>query len=308
MTSTSGISGISGSQYEITAGPYTAIITEQGAGLRALDRDGVPLILSYDADELAPAAFGQLLTPWPNRIDRGRYAYGGGDYELDITERERDTAIHGLLRWVPWAVVEREPHRLVLGHRLLGTPGYPFRLDLTAEYALTADAGLAVRMSAHNTGTRPAPYGHGAHPYLTAGRPIDECTAVLPAGRHLPVDAREIPTGPPEDVAGTPYDFREPRLLGDTRLNTAFTGLTRGADGLTWARLSYGDRTVALWADESFPWLEVYTGDDVPGGGRRMGLAVEPMTCPPNAFASGDDVIDLKPGHTTTGSWGIVFP
>jgi aldose 1-epimerase len=298
---------ISGNQYDIAAGPYRAIITEQGAGLRALSHDGLPLILSYEADDLAPAAFGQLLAPWPNRVDRGRYTYEGTAHQLDITERELDTAIHGLVRWASWRVVDRAPDRIVLGHRLLGQPGYPFRVDLMADYGLDAAGGLTVRMSAYNAGARPAPYGHGAHPYLTVGRPVDECVVLIPGDRTLPVDERAIPNGPPEDVAGAPHDFRDARPLGATRLNIAYTGLRRGADGRATAHLSADGRTVSLWADASFPWLQAYTGDDVPGAGRRMGLAVEPMTCPPNAFATGHDLIDLKPGHTTAGSWGIVF-
>jgi aldose 1-epimerase len=297
---------ISGNQYDIAAGPYRAVITEQGAGLRALSLDGTALILSYPADELAPAAFGQVLAPWPNRVDHGRYTFEGTAHQLDITEPELDTAIHGLVRWAPWRVVERAPDRIVLGHRLLGHPGYPFRLDLRAEYGLDAAGGLTVRMSAHNTGARSAPYGHGAHPYLTVGRPIDECAVLLPCDRALPVDERAIPNGPPCDVTGTPHDFRRQRRLGATRLNHAYTGLCRGADGRACAHLSADGRTVALWADTAYGWLQAYTGDHVPGAGRRMGLAIEPMTCPPNAFATGHDVIDLEPGHTTTGSWGIM--
>ncbi|HEX6469283.1 MAG TPA: aldose 1-epimerase family protein [Streptosporangiaceae bacterium] len=296
---------LSGHQYDIEAGPYLATITEQGAGLRALSHEGIPLILSYPADELTPAAFGQLLAPWPNRIDRGRYAYGGTAHELDINERELDTAIHGLVRWDAWTLDARDRHRVALRHRLLGRPGYPFRLDLSVEYEVDATAGLTVRMSAHNPGGRPAPYGQGAHPYLTLGGRIDECAAQLPGGRYLPVGARAIPDGPPVDVAGTPFDYRTPRLLGAARINNAYTALERDAAGRAWARLSGGGRTVALWADPSFPWLQVFTGD-IPGDDARMGLAVEPMTCPPNAFVTGQDVVDLKPGRTATGSWGIM--
>jgi aldose 1-epimerase len=46
------------------------------------------------------------------------------------------------------------------------------------------------------------------------------------------------------------------------------------------------------------PWMQLYTGSAI----GRAGLAVEPMTCPPDAFISGEDLIVLKPGdeHTTT--------
>src|SRR5262249_43516152 len=95
---------LTGEQYEIAAGPYRAVITEQGAGLRELTHEGRPLILTYDADEPAPAAFGQLLMPWPNRIDHGRYSYNGAEQQLAISEPAYDCAIHGLVRWESWTV------------------------------------------------------------------------------------------------------------------------------------------------------------------------------------------------------------
>jgi aldose 1-epimerase len=297
---------ISGVQYEIAAGPYRAVVTEAGAGLRELTCAGLPLVLSFGADEPIPVAFGQLLVPWPNRVDRGRYAYGGRVHQLDLSEPKNDCAIHGLTRSSPWQVVEHEPDRVRLAHRLMGRPGYPYRLDLDAEYALHPEDGLTVTMSARNAGTRTAPYGHGAHPYLTVGEPVDDCVVTITADRWLPVDERLIPSGPAEDVTGTDHDFRDGRKLGDQVIDNAFTGLRRDGDGRAWARLSGGGRTTSLWADAAHPWLAIVTADAAPGARRRRGLGAEPMTCPPNAFATGIDVIHLEPGVRHTGSWGII--
>ncbi len=66
-------------------------------------------------------------------------------------------------------------------------------------------------------------------------------------------------------------------------------------------RIETGRATV--WADEAWPWLQVFTGDlpDI----RRRGLAIEPMTCPPQAFRTGEGVIRLEPGERWCGEWGI---
>jgi aldose 1-epimerase len=296
---------LSGDQYDISAGPYTAVVTEQGGGLRSLTYDGRPLILSHEADELVPAAAGQLLAPWPNRIDHGTYTFEGTSYSLPINEGPLDNAIHGLVRFAPWRAGPLEPDRVRLTYRLLGHSGYPFRLDLTVEYSLDASGGLTVRQSARNTGSRTAPYGHGAHPYLTLGRPLDECDLLVTADRYLTIDDRAIPDPGDHDVAGTPFDFRTARRIGPTAINNPYTALARDGDGRAWVRLSDGEHAVALWAGEGHPWLEIYTRDEVTDETWRTGLGAEPMTCPPNAFVTGVDLIALKPGEETSGVWGI---
>ncbi|WP_433468549.1 aldose 1-epimerase family protein [Spirillospora sp. CA-128828] len=295
---------ITGEQFALSAGPYQAVITESGASLRELTYEGRPVVLSHGADEPAPAAFGHLLIPWPNRIDRGRYEYGGSAHQLDVSEPARDCAIHGLVRWASWKAAGHEPDRVRLTHRLLATAGYPFRLDLEVEYALDAAGGLRVRHSVRNAGTKTAPYGHGAHPYLTVGEPIDGCTVTLGADRYIPVDERMVPSGPSLDVTGTRYDLREGPVFGDRRIDNAFADLNRDGAGRVWVVLSGGGRTVRLWADEAHPWMEIYTAENAPAP--RSGLGVEPMTCPPNAFASGEGVIDLEPGAEFHGTWGIL--
>ncbi|MFF9472073.1 aldose 1-epimerase family protein [Streptomyces roseolus] len=295
-----------GEQFRLTAGGYEATITEAGAGLRELSHLGEPLVLSYGPDEPAPAAFGQLLIPWPNRVDHGRYTFDGTEYQLDLSEPELDCAIHGLVRWAPWRPVAYEPQSITLTYGLHGSTGYPFRLDLGVTYTLDADTGLTVRVAARNAGTRPAPYAHGMHPYLTVGEPLDECVLTLPGRRYQPVDERMIPSGPPVGVAGTAYDFTTARRLGDQTVDVAFTDLARDADGRAWALLRGSRRGVRFWLDEAQPWLEVYTADRVPAASRRRGLGVEPMTGPPNALAGGTDLIRLAPQDSYTGSWGIV--
>ena len=296
---------LTGAQYEIAAGGYRAVATELGAGLRELTHHGRPLITSYQAGQLPPAAAGQLLLPWPNRIDGGRYRVAGAEYQLDLSEPAAGNAIHGLTRWSTWSVARHDPAAVVLRERLLGRGGYPFCLDLEAEYRL-GDEGLAVSVTAANTGARPAPYGTGSHPYLTAGLPVvDDCELALPAGRWLPADGRGIPAGPALDVAGGPFDFRTARPVGAVTLDHAFTGLARDESGRAWARLTAGQAGVALWAGPGYGWLQVFTGDTLGTAQRRRAVAIEPMTCPPNAFVTGTDLIMLAPGESVTHSWGI---
>jgi aldose 1-epimerase len=297
---------LTGAQHAISAGDYRAAITELGAGLRALWYRGSPVVAGYEPDELPPAGAGQLLAPWPNRVDRGAYDVGGEHLQLDLSEPARDTAIHGLTRWTGWDEVTRAADAVALRHVLLGSPGYPFCLELAAEYRLDQAAGLRVTISARNAGTRPAPYGTGSHPYLTTGTPtIDECELEVRADRWLPTDERGIPVGPPRDVTGTSYDFRTARSLAGISLDHGLTGLARDSAGHAVARLTGGGRQLELWAGPGYDWLQVFTGDALGQDQRRRALAVEPMTCPPNAFVTGAGLLVLEPGDSVTHSWGL---
>jgi aldose 1-epimerase len=297
---------VTGAQYEIAAGDYQATITELGAGLRSLSYRGEPLIASYDADEVPPAGSGELLLPWPNRIDHGQYSFGGASYQLDLSEPSRDTAIHGLTRWATWDLVARADDEVELGLDLLGRPGYPFYLRLRARYRLSPQSGLDVTITAHNLGTRPAPYGTGSHPYLRAADGlVDEWQLELPAARWQPASDRGIPDGEPVDVSGTQYDFRTARAIGDTKLDTAFTDLTTDGGSRAWVRLTGRAVELALWAGHGYRWLQVFTGDPLGPQARRRALAVEPMTCPPNAFVSGKDLLTIEPGGRVTHQWGV---
>jgi aldose 1-epimerase len=297
---------LTGVQFRISAGGYSATVTELGAGLREFSYRDQPVIVTYAPDDLPPGAAGQLLAPWPNRVDGGRYSLGDASYQLDLSEPALGNAIHGLTRWAGWEPAAQADDMVQLRHVLHGRPGYPFRLELTAEYRLSASDGLQVSITASNDGSRPAPYGIGSHPYLTAGTAaVDECELALPAARWLPADERGIPHGQPEDVAGTCYDFREPRPVGGTTLDHALTALAFGEDGRTWAWLSGAGRRVGLWAGHGYQWLQVFTGDTLGPAHRRRALAIEPMTCPPNAFVSGTDLLILQPGDSITHAWGI---
>jgi aldose 1-epimerase len=297
---------LTGAQYEIQAGAYRAWVTELGAGLRMLSHDGMALITGFEPDELPPHSAGQLLSPWPNRIDGGKYEFGGKIHQLELSEAARGNAIHGLSRWANWKPAAHMSDEITLTHLLLGRPGYPFCLELSVSYRLDAAEGLQVSVTAVNVGQQPAPYGTGCHPYLTTGATaIDDCELELPAAQWLPADDRGIPAGPPKDVTGSAFDFRTRRPIADTKLDHALTGLSRDEAGRAWARLADDHVELGLWAGPGYDWLQVFTGDPLEPEHRRRALAVEPMTCPPNAFVSGDDLLTLAPADSVTHTWGI---
>jgi aldose 1-epimerase len=299
----------SGDQFEIAGGGYRAVVTECGGGLRLLEREGVALVDGFDEDAMAFGGRGQQLVPWPNRLRDGRYSFAGRDLQLPLTEPARHNASHGLVRWTAWTLEEHTERSVALTYRLMAQTGYPWTLDLRVVYDVSAD-GLTVTQSATNLSDERAPYASGSHPYLCVGAgPVDGWELTLPAATHLLVDDRLLPVGR-EPVDGTPYDFRMARPIRDLVLDDGFTDLVPDEDGVTTVVLSdpASDRSLALWVDSQHRWLQAYTADDAPGTARRS-VAVEPMTSPPDAFRSGDDLIVLspsgEPGDEFSASWGI---
>ena len=298
----------SGEQHEIRHRDQVVVVTEVGATLRAYSADGLDVLDGFPVDEPSSAGRGQVLTPWPNRLDGGRYEFDGRLGAAAIDEPELGNAIHGLVRWLPWQLASKSDEAVALECVLHPQPAYPWRLELRLEYRLAAD-GLEVVARAVNAAAEAAPFGIGFHPYLTMRIPVDDVLLTIPASRRLTTDDRALPVGE-EDVAGTEFDFTVGRPVGATRLDTCYAGLLGGSDGRSGARLEStdGERGVEVWADEAFGYLQVYTGDTLePTSRRRQGVAIEPMTCPPNAFASGVDVIRLEPGASWSGAWGIAL-
>jgi aldose 1-epimerase len=293
----------SGEQFEIAFEDQRAVVVEVGGGLRTYSVGDRDVLDGYGVGEIAPSGRGQVLVPWPNRIAEGRYEFGGSELQLPIDEPVRNCAIHGLVRWVSWAAVERDEHRVVVAHRLQPQPGYPFALDLRIEYALS-EQGLQVSTTATNLGEDSCPVGAGFHPYLLpAEARVDTAVLRLPARRLVETDESGVPVDS-SAVDGTEFDFRGGRRVGATRLDHCFTDLEREADGRAWVTLGSPEVGTTLWLDEAFAYLVLYTGDDRPDVARRS-IAVEPMTCPPHAFRIGDDVVVLYPGASLTAAWGL---
>jgi aldose 1-epimerase len=293
-----------GEQVELVHGDQRAVVVEVGGGLRAYAAGQRELLDGYDVDAMSTSGRGQLLIPWPNRLQDGRYEFDGRRHQLALSEPEHGNAIHGLVRWTRWFVREREDDRVLLEHVLHPQPGYPFSLALEVEYALAAD-GLSVRTTATNIGVDACPYGAGVHPYLTVGTPsVDAAILTSPGATVIRSDDRGLPVGT-DPVERTPFDFRRARAIAATTLDHAFTDLERGDDGLARVELRHPDGSgVVLWVDEGYRYLMLFTGDPLPDV-RRRSLAVEPMTCPPNAFRTGESLVRLEPGETHTARWGL---
>ncbi|MDQ1680726.1 MAG: aldose 1-epimerase [Frankiaceae bacterium] len=298
----------SGRQLGLAAGDYRAVVTEVGASLRSLTYRGRDVTLGYAEDVRMQLHRGGLLAPWPNRIGDGKYTFEGTEYQVAVNEVARMNALHGLVNWQAWAVESQTESAAVLTMRVWPQPGYDFMVDMRVAYTL-AESGLTIELTATNAGTTPAPYGGSIHPYLVAGDgTVDDWTMTVPATRVVDADpVRLLPVGTTSALAGTPLDFSSPRVVGATEIDHCMTGITALPDGRAVARVVGPDGRGAEieWSVAECPWVQVHTADRPEVENNRRGMAIEPMTCPPDAFRTGEGLIALQPGVSTSASWTI---
>jgi aldose 1-epimerase len=290
----------SGTQYTISHGAYTATIASVGASLRELRFEDRDLVVPFAADEVRPAFRGATLAPWPNRIVGGVYSFGGQRYKVALTEPERGHALHGLVGWLDFTLVQQSDSAVTLQGVIQPQVGYPWRVVVTVTNTLT-DAGLATTVTATNESSTPAPWGTGPHPYLVAGPGhVDDWTLDLPAASVLLTTELLAPTevAPAKSVG---LDWREPHPVGDTFIDHAFTDFSASRVRVT---DSTGSGVEMTWGPEC-RWVQLHTADRPAPERSRIGLAVEPMTCPPDAFNSGTDLVTLEPAASSTASWAI---
>jgi aldose 1-epimerase len=303
---TSVVPAQSGTQWSIEADGHRAVVVEVGGVLRDYTVGGVRVLDGFEAEEMSPASAGQILAPWPNRIRDGRYSFEGTDYQLALTEPQRHTAIHGLVNWSRWTLAERSADSVTVQYDLPAQMGYPWWLTLRTRWTVSA-AGLRCDQEVVNNSATNAPWGYSAHPYVCLpGVAVDDTLLHVPAKTRILADARLLPIGS-VSVAGTEYDFTEPRRIGDLVLDTTFGDIEHDATGITEVTIAdpASDAKVVVWADEKFTDWQIFSGDTLHGERFRRSVAIEPMTCPPDAFRTGRDVIVLTPGEPWTTSWGI---
>jgi aldose 1-epimerase len=299
---------LSGARFDLTAGEYTASISAIGASLRTLQFRGRDLVVPFDEDELRPSFRGATLAPWPNRVVDGRYTFAGVEQQLSLTEPPRGHALHGLAAWLNFEPVEQSDSRVVVSAVIEPQAGYPHRVRVDVEFELD-EHGLRSTVSGHNLSDAPAPWGTGPHPYLVAGAGrVDDWTLSLPAGQVLTVDERLSPVALADVAteADGSFDFRAPRPIGDLFIDHAFTDLGRAEDGNASVTVSdsAGSGVRISWGTEC-AWVQVHTADLPDAATSRLGLAVEPMTCPPDAFNSGEDLIVIEAGQSVSAAWTI---
>ncbi len=290
-----------------------ALLTLQDHGLIAnIDTCGSHLnSLTYNGRNLIEPKVGvsrfhgSVLAPWPNRIACGEYQFRGRLYSVEVNEIQRHNALHGLVTNLEWTVAEIQSDSLVLTLNFPASKGYPWPLALTSSFNIEKD-GMWWRIDAINEGIEVAPYGVSIHPYLVTGTNIsvNEFYLNFQSTEFLEVDDERLLPIEVRDVSVRDFNFNNPTKIGQRFIDHAF----KIPANLISKRINVTDeRGVGTFMefDDKARWIQIHTADRDGGPDSRRCLAVEPMSCPPDAFNSGLDLIELEPGQSFSMSWLI---
>lgn len=248
---------------------------------------------------------GALLAPWPNRIANGRYSYQDKIYELDKNESARNNALHGLVDSLDWEVVEAREDFIQLKVKLNSSAGYPSVLLLFSTFSLSSE-GLMWKVDCKNIGEKVAPFGISIHPYLVTGSltSVDDFYLKFASSSYLEVDSERLLPFEIRDVESRNFNFSQRKRIGDLFIDHAF--LVDPSN--KYPRIEVTDENgvgAFIEYDENARWIQIHTADREGGEDARRCLAVEPMSCAPDAFNSGEDLIHHEPGSHFSMSWLI---
>lgn len=285
---------------------WDASISCIGAGLQGLTLDGHAITTSYSVFEQRIGAEGDVLAPFPGRINNAQYVFDGHTQHLLANERAGVHAIHGFVRMLPWQVVDQSNASVTLNLRTSPVAGYPFQLDMTITYTLNC-SGLIVTTKVRNDSDVRAPFGIGYHAYFVVGTEfVNQAVLSIPFSHVLEFE-QLIPTGKTLLVDDLEVNFTNKRPIGDAVIDNCFINGLAADDGLVHVVLTGPERSLSVWMDPiAYPYCVVFTADTLVESRRRRALAIEPMSCASDGFNHPEwPMTILESQGEWSGSWGI---
>jgi aldose 1-epimerase len=276
----------------ISLNEVSAAINTEGAALIGLSVDNFNLIEPNTRDGLYA---GKILAPWPNRTKDGKYTFNKKDYQLSVNEVSKNNSLHGLVANCHWDVIFQDQSKVTLQYLLNQPDIYPGKLELQVSYEII-EQGVEISVLSENVGDISAPYGVSIHTYLVAGALVknNELLLQLPSDQFLEVDAERLLPIKLQPVTGSNFDFISLKKISNLFIDHAFKYSSDYPRSILLLNAE-GQGAEVIFDDQS-NWIQIHTADRDLQGDSRMAVAIEPMTCPPDAFNSGIDLIVLEPG------------
>lgn len=294
----------------------TLVVNTKGSGIAEYyltkNSKRIDIVFGYSKQSEFDGCMGDILSPFPGRVEDGIYQFGGGKYKLTGFELyEKETPLHIFVREEKWKIIKKSKSAIKLqfafDKQKYAKQGYPFALIYSIEYLLNKK-GLNVKIRVKNSGKAEAPFGIGFHPYLRIAPKVNQIFWQVPAKKLVEYGSDLMPTGKLLDVSKTKYDFRTARKIDNLIIDNCFTDLIRDKNGIFTSTLSdpEGKSKIQIWQDKSFPYFQAYSSDTIKQKNRRQALALEPHSSSPFAINIPSlGLIKIKPNQSFTGSWGI---
>ena len=215
--------------YTLKAGDVVMQVTNFGARVVSLwtpDRNGhyEDIVLGYNNIENyinnpGERFLGAVVGPYANRIAGGTYTIGEEVYEFP--QNNNGQTLHGGLKGVDmvvWNVDEVDEDSIVLSYTHPdGLDGMPGNLNIVMTYTLTPENEFRVDYVAETDKATHVNLSHHSFFNLKGegNGTITDNVMVINASHTTPVNEVLIPSGEIADVTGTPFDFREPHVIGE---------------------------------------------------------------------------------------------
>lgn len=253
-------------------------------------------------EEMIPWSNGSILFPFPNRLRNGKYTYNGTEYQFPINESEFNNAIHGCVSRVPFDIKNIHASQtdiiVVLQHKYEAVnAGYPFKAKIVVLYSLS-DKGFECETIIENTHSHDIPVGLGWHPYFTLNSNVDNLQLSLPSDKSIEYDDYLVPTGNILSYCKNTNPF----VIGDEYLKYGFILGNEKRIAETHLINQHDNLKLTVW-QQCGPGLYNYLQVFSPL--HRKSVAIEPMTCAPDAFNNGMGLVFLKPNEGKSYKYGV---
>lgn len=304
-------------QMELTnvlTGEYVTIIHDYGTCinelvLKANGKNTSLLLSSNDAKTILNHDWfkGAKLSPFPNRVKGGKFSFNGTEYQLPTNDSKGKNALHGFIfnKAFELDAHNETPYEcsVEFSYAYNGkSKGFPFPFKIRLAYIFSGD-GLECETTVTNMGTEAMPMGDGFHPYFKTGTKVDRLQLCLPKAQEVELGPDLIPTGKLKPF----NDFEDSLVaIGSREFDTCLALDVSQADDVAHIELYDPDRDlfINLWQEtgaQKYNYLQLYIPAD------RQSIAIEPMTCAPDALNNGMGLITLEPGEKFSAKYGITL-
>lgn len=295
----------------------TLVINSRGGGIAEyyteIGGERHDIIYGYAGESDYDGGMGDILSPFPGRVDKGEYAYEGEKYKLCGFTENNGNPLHVFVRELEWEVEKSAENQITSSLEVNGNDfkdnGYPFSLKYQIIYTLL-ESGFRVKTVVKNIGDKAAPFGIGYHPYFSVTQMVDQAIWQFSAQSMVEFDRSLKPTGKLIPISETRLDFRTPARVGERVIDNCFTDLTRDKEGIFTSRLSNedGSKVIEIWQDQSYPYFQTYSADTIDKKNYRKAMALEPQSCCGFAINMPElGLINLEPNAEFKGEWGVNF-